>query len=110
ECLFVTTDVASFTKYRSADALEAFLRLQEAAQLTRTWGDAYGYLLVATGRADLMIDPELNLWDAAAIQPIMEEAGGTFTDWLGEPTVHNREGVATNGHILEETLSYIRGK
>ena len=61
--------------------------LQQAARLTRTWGDGYGYLMVATGRAEVMIDPIMNLWDAATMQTILEEAGGRFTDWQGKPTV-----------------------
>ena len=59
--------------------------------------------------ADVMVDPEMNVWDAAALQPILEEAGGTFTDWQGQPTIHSGEGVATNGHISEEVLQAIRG-
>ncbi len=108
DAMFVTTEVASFEKYQGPGALNVFLRLQATARLTRTWGDAYGYLLVATGRADLMVDPALNIWDAAALQPIVEEAGGTFTDWSGVPTVHGREGVATNGPILTEALALLR--
>ena len=77
----------------------------QAAGLSRTWGDCYGYLLVATGRAELMVDPIMNVWDAAAIQPILEEAGGTFTDWQGRPTIHSGEGIATNGRVLEEVLA-----
>jgi fructose-1,6-bisphosphatase/inositol monophosphatase family enzyme len=55
-----------------------------------------------------MVDPVMNLWDAAAIQPIIEEAGGTFTNWQGQPTVWSGEGVATNGWVLEEVLSVTR--
>ena len=83
-------------------------RSEHAAWLTRTWGDCYGYLLVATGRAELMVDPIMNVWDAAAIQPILEEAGGTFTDWQGHPTIHAGEGIATNGRVLEEVLKITR--
>ena len=78
--------------------------MEKDARITRTWGDCYGYLLVATGRADIMIDPIMNIWDAAAIQPILEEAGGTFTDWQGVPSIHQGEGVGTNGHLLEAAL------
>ena len=63
--------------------MEAWVALQRTARLTRTWGDGYGYLMVATGRAEVMIDPVMNLWDAATMQPILEEAGGRFTDWRG---------------------------
>jgi len=47
----------------------------------------------------------MSAWDAAAIKPIIEEAGGTFTDWQGKRTIHNGEGIATNGHILDEVLT-----
>jgi fructose-1,6-bisphosphatase/inositol monophosphatase family enzyme len=76
--------------------------------LTRTWGDAFGYLLVATGRADVMVDPVLNLWDAAALQPIIEGAGGHFSDWQGRPTVHSGNAVATNARLAGLVLSITR--
>jgi histidinol-phosphatase len=103
--LFITSQVDSFAKLGRQAAFDA---LQAAAYITRTWGDCYGYLLVATGRAELMVDPIMNVWDAAAIQPIIEEAGGTFTDWQGNPTIHAGEGIATNGLILDEVLSITR--
>ena len=56
--------------------------------------------MVATGRADLMVDPVMALWDAAALPPILEEAGGTFTDWHGNPSYQAGEGIATNGLLL----------
>jgi histidinol phosphatase-like enzyme (inositol monophosphatase family) len=105
EGLFVTSQVDNFAKRGAA---EAFERLQSVASITRTWGDCYGYLLVATGRAEVMIDPILNLWDAAAVQPIVEEAGGTFTDWAGNRTIHASEAIATNGYVLEEVLAVTR--
>jgi fructose-1,6-bisphosphatase/inositol monophosphatase family enzyme len=101
EGLFVTSQVDTFAK---RGAMRTFESLQQAAYITRTWGDCYGYLLVATGRAEVMVDPLLNIWDAAAIQPIIEEAGGTFTDWQGTPTIHAGEAIATNGLVLEEVL------
>ena len=52
-------------------------------RLARTWGDCYGYTLVATGQAEVMVDPQLNPWDSAAVVPIVEEAGGRFTDLDG---------------------------
>jgi histidinol-phosphatase len=101
ESLFCTSEVASFGARGAATVYD---RLQAATRLSRTWGDCYGYLMVATGRAELMVDPIMNVWDAAAIQPIIEEAGGTFTDWRGQPTIHSGEGIATNGQILDEVL------
>ncbi len=100
--LFVTSQVDSFTKRGAA---EAFAELQGQAYVTRTWGDCYGYLLVATGRAEVMVDPEMSVWDAAAVQPILEEAGGTFTDWQGRRTIYSGEGVGTNGKVLNDVLA-----
>jgi histidinol phosphatase-like enzyme (inositol monophosphatase family) len=82
--------------------------LQQKAKVSRTWGDCYGYVLVATGRADVMLDPVMNLWDCAPLLPIMEEAGGTFTDWRGVRTVDGGNAVATNGVLFEEVMSLIR--
>jgi len=99
---FLTTQIDSFGERNAA---QAFTQLEAAAAIVRTWGDGYGYLLVATGRAEVMVDPVMNLWDAAPLRIVMEEAGGTFTDWKGEPTIHHGEGIATNGRILAEVLS-----
>ena len=105
EGLFVTSQVDNFAE-RGAE--EAYRQLTEAASIARTWGDCYGYLLVATGRAEVMVDPVMNVWDAAAVQPIIEEAGGSFTDWHGNPTFRAGEGIATNSAVLQEVLAITR--
>ncbi len=105
ESLFLTSEVRTF---ETAGRRPAYDRLQAAARLARTWGDCYGYLMVATGRAEVMVDAAMALWDAAALQPILEEAGGTFTDWQGRPTIHAGEGIATNGLVLEEVLQLVK--
>ena len=87
--LFVTSQV---DLYERRDAWQVFRELQRRAYITRTWGDCYGYLLVATGRAEVMVDPVMKVWDAAALQPILEEAGGTFTDWSGNSHDLSRRG------------------
>jgi fructose-1,6-bisphosphatase/inositol monophosphatase family enzyme len=51
-----------------------------------------------------MVDPKLSVWDAAAVQPIIEEAGGTFTDWAGQPSIHTGNAVATNGALHDQVL------
>lgn len=61
----------------------AFDRLSRSVKLARTWGDAYGYLLLATGWADLVVDPIMNPWDIAALVPVIRGAGGVITDWQG---------------------------
>lgn len=87
----------------------AWERLLAATYIQRTWGDAYGYALVATGRADIMVDPAMYLWDAAPMQVILEEAGGTLTDWQGQATIHNQETIATNGALLDQVLAAVQG-
>jgi len=71
--------------------------------ILRTWGDAYGYAMVATGRAEAMIDPRANLWDVAPIGVILTEAGGTFTDLEGNARVTAGNGIGTNG-VLHDTF------
>jgi histidinol-phosphatase len=84
----------------------AWRELAERAAVSRTWGDCYGYLLVATGRAELMTDPALSPWDAAALLPVITEAGGVYTDWRGRVTVFERAGVvATNALLADEIRS-----
>ncbi len=106
--LFLTSEVISFQRDRPHSAYPIYRQLEQNARLTRTWGDGYGYLLVATGRAEVMVDPVMNVWDAAAVAPILEAAGGTFTDWKGRATVQGGEGVGTNGHVLEEVLRILQ--
>lgn len=77
-------------------------RLAARAQLSRSWGDCYGYLLVATGRAEVMVDPVLSPWDAAAVMVVVEEAGGAFTDWGGARTPFAGSAIATNRALAEE--------
>jgi fructose-1,6-bisphosphatase/inositol monophosphatase family enzyme len=64
--------------------------------------------MVATGRAELMVDPIVALWDIAPMPPILQEAGGTFTDWQGQPTTQSGQGIATNGHVLDEVFAIVR--
>jgi histidinol phosphatase-like enzyme (inositol monophosphatase family) len=105
ESLFVTSQIDGFA---ARGAMAAFHEIESKAYITRTWGDCYGYLLVATGRAAVMVDPALNLWDGAAIQPILEEAGGAFTDWRGEPTFRAGESIGASRQALEEVLEITR--
>ena len=110
ESLLLTTEVDGFRQRASGDATDRFMQLQRSARLARTWGDGYGYLMVATGRAEVMIDPIVNLWDAACLQPIIEEAGGQFSDWQGKPTIRAGEAVATNGRVGAEVLAILASR
>jgi myo-inositol-1(or 4)-monophosphatase len=86
---------------------DAYMNLASRAKLNRGWGDAYGYLLVATGRAEVMLDPVINPWDCAPLPPILREAGGRFTTWSGEETIWGRDGCATNGALNEHVLKIL---
>src|SRR6185295_5678568 len=105
DALLLSTSFVACARYGFGRVAEL---LQEKARVSRTWGDCYGYVLVATGRADVMLDPVMNLWDCAPLLPIMEEAGGTFTDWRGVRTVDGGNAVATNGLLFGEVMSLIR--
>ena len=84
--------------------------LAARARVSRTWGDCYGYLLVATGRAEVMVDDALNAWDAAALLPIVREAGGVFTDWAGVPTAFGGDAIATNAAVAAEARRLLSGR
>ncbi len=104
--LFTTSERKTFDK---RDAGDVYLRLEANCFTARTWGDGFGYYLVATGRAAVMVDPIMSVWDAAAILPILQEAGGVFTDWKGNPTIHGGEGIGTTKELLPEVLRLVAG-
>jgi histidinol-phosphatase len=104
DALLLSTSFSACARYGFGRAAEV---LQSRARASRTWGDCYGYVLVATGRADVMLDPVMNLWDCAPLLPIMEEAGGTFTDWRGVRTASGGNSIATNGKLFAEVMSVI---
>lgn len=78
---------------------EPWIDLASQVAVARTWGDCYGYLLVATGRAEIMVDDIVNPWDAAAIYPLITEAGGRFSDWRGRDTAFGGDIIATNAAL-----------
>jgi histidinol phosphatase-like enzyme (inositol monophosphatase family) len=79
--------------------------LQSDSALQRGWGDCYGHCLVATGRSDVMLDPRMNPWDCAALVPIVQEAGGRFTDWKGRVTIDGGDAVSSNGALHDVILA-----
>ena len=82
-------------------------RLAERAAVSRSWGDCYGYLLVATGRAEVMTDAVMAAWDSAALQPVIAEAGGVLTDWAGRETAFGGEAIATNAALASEVRALL---
>lgn len=103
EAIVLTSEFNYFGK-----RMPVWQRIVDRSYIQRTWGDAYGYFLVATGRAEVMIDPAMHVWDTAPFQVILEEAGGSFTDWKGIPTIHHYESLATNGALFEEVMGIIK--
>ena len=97
--LVLTTDIENIEK---AGFTAGWNRVRSHAGLVRTWGDCYGHALVATGRAEAMFDPFMSIWDAAALRPIIEEAGGVFTDWRGNATHTGGSAVSTNTALARE--------
>lgn len=106
DAVLLASDLNTFADYGRGAAWE---RLVNATYFQRTWGDAYGYALIATGRAEVMVDPVMAVWDCGPLQVILEEAGGTFTDWKGTPTIFGGEAVATNGALYEQVMALIKG-
>ena len=98
------TDIGAFRTYGKEAAWE---RLASHAYFRAGWTDAYGYLLVATGRIEVMLDPIMEPYDCGPFVPILREAGGYFGDWRGNRTIFGREGLATNGALQQEVLGLL---
>jgi histidinol-phosphatase len=104
DSLLLATDFGACARHGFGAAAE---ELQRRARERRTWGDCYGHVLVATGRADVMLDAVMNVWDCAALLPVIEEAGGTFTDWRGQRTIRGGNAISTNGALFAEVMGVI---
>ncbi|MCC5839302.1 MAG: histidinol-phosphatase [Opitutales bacterium] len=102
ECLLLTTDPKSPPLHRNPEGWQALL---DATGMYRSWGDCFGYTMVARGAADIMCDPIMNLWDTAAILPVLRGAGAVATDWHGgDPALSDSLLVAhpaIHGKLLE---------
>ena len=98
----------SWSGFRTKKRLPVFERLHKEFFFGRGWGDAYGYHLVATGRAELMLDPAVSIWDVAPYPPIFREAGGFFGSWDGEEGHTQEEGLACNTALKPKILELIR--
>ena len=107
QALVLSTHFAICERYGFGPAAA---EMQNRAKATRTWGDCYGHAMVATGRADVMLDPVMNVWDCAPLLPIMREAGGTFTSWKGEATIRGGNAISTNGVLFEEVMEIIKSR
>ena len=105
--VYVTSQVDLFD---ADDRRSVHHRMESRCDITRTWGDGYGYAMVATGRADVILDAQCQVWDVAPMATILSEAGGQFTDWTGESTVRGGTGLGSNGHLHDASMKVIRGE
>jgi histidinol-phosphatase len=104
QALVTHTDTAVFAKQGKEAAWD---RLLHAAQYYAGWGDCYGYMLVATGRAEVMLDPIMSPWDCGPFPVIFDEAGGYFGDWKGNVTMFAGEALATNQALLPQMIGIL---
>jgi histidinol-phosphatase len=106
DALFTCASVSGFFK---AGREAQFMELARRTQRQRVFGNFYGFVLVAEGAADVMIEWGVHVWDVAAVVPIVEEAGGRFTDWDGRPNMHRPDVIASNGRLHDATLRILNG-
>ena len=95
------TNVTNMPKHNRQREWQA---ISDKAFSTRGWSDAYGYLLVATGRSEVMLDPIMATWDCGPFPVILSEAGGFFGSWVGQPGHTHNEAMATNAKLLDKVL------
>jgi histidinol-phosphatase len=95
---------SDLTGWEESGRLRAVLDIMRGTWRNRAYGDFYGYVLLAEGALEVMVEPELSLWDLAALVPIVTEAGGRVTDLTGRPGPHGGNAVATNSLLHAEIL------
>jgi histidinol-phosphatase len=105
KALFTTTSRSGFER---AGCPAVFDELLRTAKKFRGWGSCYGHMLVATGRADLMIDPDVKIWDLAAVAPIVTEAGGLFWDMNGEARIDTGGGISGAAGLATSLRSLLK--
>ena len=101
DAVMVYSDFIDVGKYQNGIA---FQQLMGKTRYNRTWGDCHGYFLVATGYADIMLDPIMHLWDIVALVPVIEGAGGVITSWNGGPPLSGNGIIASNRALHSQVL------
>lgn len=101
QATLLTTDHLNIAKYQNQNGFD---NLVQQVKLYRNWGDCYGYYLLATGYADIMIDPIMSVWDSLALIPIINGAGGMITDYQGNDPVKGSSIVASNASIHNDVI------
>jgi histidinol-phosphatase len=100
---------SSLSDWEDAGVLDGFLGLSRSVWRTRAYGDFWSHVLVAEGAVDAAAEPEVSVWDMAAIQVVVEEAGGRFTDLTGAARPDGGSAVSSNGHLHDEVLRLLSG-
>lgn len=95
---------SSLEGWQQRGQLDSFVGLSDATWRLRGFGDFFSYCLLAEGAVDIALEPEVSLWDLAALSVLVEEAGGRFTSVAGEPGPHGGSALATNGLLHDELL------
>jgi histidinol-phosphatase len=99
---------SNLTWFKQSSAWNGFLEVLDKMQRTRGYGDFYGFMLVAQGSGDLMLEYGVLPWDIAALVPIVEEAGGAMTDWDGNRTIWRTDTLASNGRLHAAALDILQ--
>ncbi|NUM63119.1 MAG: histidinol-phosphatase, partial [Ignavibacteriaceae bacterium] len=107
EAVLLTTDHLNIEKYQDRSRFDELIK---KVKLYRNWGDCYGYYLLATGYADIMIDPVMAQWDLLPLIPIIKGAGGIITDYQGNDPIKGKSAVAASLQIHPEIISILNDK
>src|SRR6185312_17298175 len=99
---------SSLSWFIKAGHQETFCELVRRSDRTRGFGDFYGFVLVAEGAGELMVEHGVHAWDVAALKAIIEEAGGRFSDWTGKANIHSPDVIVSNGKLHDEALAILR--
>jgi len=100
----LTSDERDIPTYRNGAGWKSLLK---KVAYCRSWGDCYGYYLVATGKADVMVDPIVNSWDFHGVIPIIQGAGGKITNWIGEDAAGSNSAIAAGSEIHNKVVSFL---
>jgi myo-inositol-1(or 4)-monophosphatase len=106
DAVVLASDTTTAARFQDAAGWE---RLVASARWVRTWGDCYGYLLVATGQADVMTDPIMSPWDLLPLIPVIRGAGGVITDWQGNDAVHGSSSIAAGPLLHPDVIACLNG-
>ena len=102
----LATDLGNIARHQN---FKRFETLRQHTRLFRTWGDCFGYLLLAGGGADVMLDPIMNPWDLLPLIPVIRGAGGVITTWTGGDAASGASCVAANETLHPQVIGLLNG-